>query len=222
MLDSNDWKSIVLNIVCGIVTAVIIGIFTGLWKKSRYKCQEWVSGNSDRIPVQDTSLYPNDIKAKRRYEVKKFIGEVSFYTLTYLIILASFSMPILFHDPFGTNRLYLSQAKYIGMYFPEISMTGGYANIFVWFITLTLYVPIFGLSKLMTKYLWYPLTNIFWDYNENLDKVGFLIFIALKSLFISACVQWLFFDTEFLQALENVLILTVFSIVFALSQNRRQ
>ena len=36
MLDSNDWKSIVLNIVCGIVTAVIIGIFTGLWKKSRY------------------------------------------------------------------------------------------------------------------------------------------------------------------------------------------
>ncbi|EFH22410.1 hypothetical protein NEIPOLOT_01814 [Neisseria polysaccharea ATCC 43768] len=108
------------------------------------------------------------------------------------------------------------------MYFPEISMTGGYANIFVWFITLTLYVPIFGLSKLMTKYLWYPLTNIFWDYNENLDKVGFLIFIALKSLFISACVQWLFFDTEFLQALENVLILTVFSIVFALSQNRRQ
>lgn len=42
MLDSNDWKSIVLNIVCGIVTAVIIGIFTSLWKKSRYKCQECV------------------------------------------------------------------------------------------------------------------------------------------------------------------------------------
>ena len=72
----------------------------------------------------------------------------------------------------------------------------------------------------MTKYLWHPLINIFWDYNENLDKMGFLIFIALKSLFISACVQWLFFDTEFLKALENVLILTVLAIVFALSQNR--
>ena len=81
MLDSNDWKSIVLNIVCGIVTAVIIGIFTGLWKKSRYKCQEWVSGNSDRIPVQDTSLYPNDIKAKRRYEVKNLLAKCLFIHL---------------------------------------------------------------------------------------------------------------------------------------------
>ncbi|WP_301883390.1 hypothetical protein, partial [Neisseria uirgultaei] len=38
------------------------------------------------------------------------------------------------------------------------------------------------------------------------------ISIALKSLFISACVQWLCFDTEFLQALENVLILTIFQL----------
>ena len=220
MLDSNDLKSIALNIICGIVTAIIIGIFTSLWKKSRYKCEEGISRDSARIPTQDTSSYPNDIKAKRRSEVKKFIGEVSFYTFTYFIILASFSMPIILNTFFNKNQVYLNQAKYVGMYLPEIPMTGGYANIFVWFITLILYVPIFGLSKLMTKYLWHPLINIFWDYNENLDKMGFLIFIALKSLFILACVQWLFFDTEFLKALENVLILTVLAIVFALSQNR--
>ncbi|HHK6019709.1 TPA: hypothetical protein ACQWMF_001410 [Neisseria subflava] len=221
MLDSNDLKSIALNIVCGIVTAIIIGIFTSLWKKSRYKCEEGISRDSARIPTQDMSSYPNDIKAKRRSEVKKIIGEVFFYTFTYLIILASFSIPIILNNFLDTNQVYLNQAKYVGMYLPEIPMTGGYANIFVWFIVLILYVPIFWLSKLMTKHLWCPLVSIFWDYNENLDKMGFLIFISLKSLFISACVQWLFFDTEFLQALKNVLILTFFAIVFAFSQNRR-
>ena len=80
MLDSNDLKSIALNIICGIVTAIIIGIFTSLWKKSRYKCEEGISRDSARIPTQDTSSYPNDIKAKRRSEVKKiYWGSVFLY-----------------------------------------------------------------------------------------------------------------------------------------------
>ncbi len=221
MLDSNDVKSIILNIACGIVTSIIIAIFTSLWKKSKYKDKERMPKKSAQIPIQDNLPYSEDIKAKRRGEVKKFIREVFFYTSTYLIILASFSIPIILNNFLDKNQVYLNQAKYVGMYLPEIPMTGGYANIFVWFIVLILYVPIFWLSKLMTKHLWCPLVSIFWDYNENLDKMGFLIFISLKSLFISACVQWLFFDTEFLQALKNVLILTFFAIVFAFSQNRR-
>lgn len=92
MLDSNDLKSIALNIVCGIVTAIIIGIFTSLWKKSRYKCEEGISRDSARIPTQDMSSYPNDIKAKRRSEVKK-----NYWGSIFLYIYLSHYLSLLFH-----------------------------------------------------------------------------------------------------------------------------
>ncbi|VEJ22248.1 hypothetical protein [Neisseria animaloris] len=218
MFQSEDVKSIFLNIISSLIFLVLVSIYHWIRKSSKRSDPD----NNQILKTNeafDRKVF-QDEKAERRKAMKSFWAEIFFYFSTYFILLISFSSPLIFNNIFQDNQIYLNQAQYIGRYLPEIPLTGGYANLFVWVVVLVLYVPILTLSKWLTNSLWMPIIDYFWDCNVEHERRGVLIFLALQALFLSACVQWLFFGTEFLQALKNVLIITLLAIIFSFAQNR--
>ncbi|MDN6870462.1 MULTISPECIES: hypothetical protein [Aeromonas] len=133
-----------INILYGIISGIAASFLFELLRKN----SNWFPGPSEAPEYVQPAL-PDEERARNRARLNLAMFNVFFYFYTYFIIYMALLMPPMFKTVFNNNTIYLSDARFIGLFLPKIEIGSSYVQSSFILIALSIYIPLLILvSKL--------------------------------------------------------------------------
>ena len=132
------------NILYGVISGLVASFLFELLRKN----SNWFPGPSEAPEYVQPEL-PDEERARNRAKLSMAMFNVFFYFYTYLIVYMALLMPPIFKTVFNKNTVYLSDARFIGDFLPQIEIGSSYVQSSFILIALSIYIPLLILvSKL--------------------------------------------------------------------------
>lgn len=136
-----------------VVTTIIYGVISSLVAAFLF---EVLRSNSDWFPrpYNEPSYRKPDIvsdgRARNRAKLHLIVFNTFFYFYTFFVVYAALLLPPITKMAFSKNALYLTDARFIGEFLPQVQVASDYVQWTFVFIAFALYIPLLMLSHALT------------------------------------------------------------------------
>jgi len=197
-----------LEILGTLVIGIIGSLIAAIIFESIRNNSNWMPGPSSPpkpAPIDNEE----DERALNKAKLKIAIFNGLFYFYTYFIIYISILFPPMLKAAFNKQPVFLSDAKIIGQFLPQITITTDYIQLYVVGIALVVYIPILLLVNYLsvpvsivlkkyykiTIYMWRRIQGVFfllaaslitigsiWAFNDTTMNDAFFTFVGFVAL----------------------------------------
>lgn len=127
----------ITNIIYGVVSGLIASFLFELLRKNF----NWFPGPSE-APKYIQPVLPDDERARNRAKLNMAIFNLFFYFYTYFIVYTALLLPPMIKTVFNKNKVYLSDARFIGDFLPQLEIGSNYVQSSFILIALFIYIPL--------------------------------------------------------------------------------
>jgi hypothetical protein len=220
---ASDLWSIVLNVVASFIYAGILSVWRVKSPQPSPKPhprQENTAVESFES-VESTQSIEDERRSRNRQKADEAAFRFVFYLVTFGMLYLSISTPPLFKAIFSSGEVYLSNARVVGEYLPEIPV--GKTNLqFVFFIvSIIFYIPLLIVAESFAKFI-SPLVDSFKEVTSRMFTAITMLVFVVFCVPIGAAFVWLYYDKTYTDSLLSVMFFVAIPFIFSKAQSSRR
>jgi len=151
-------------------------------------------------PIDNIAMM-TDHREENRRRVRDFFQGCLLRFVTFYSIYICISAPLVLKAMFSHNVVVLSDARFIGLFLPEIPINGQWIQLCLVLIAIALYLPI---SHLVRKSV--ALFESFFGFRAATAKVRFTVGCYLSTgALLAVATTYLYYQVSFIQAVSSVM-----------------
>ncbi|KAA8553781.1 hypothetical protein [Pseudomonas marginalis] len=220
---ASDIWSLILNVVASFIYAGIMSLWGGRRRRSIQKpISSQNATTAETIePIAPAGIMETDRRLNNRQKADEAAYKFVFYLVTFGMLYLSISTPPVFKALFSSKDIYLSSARFIGEYLPEIPVAKTNLQLAFFLISALLYVPLLLVSEFLAELI-APLVDSFKEVTDRIFVAITMLVSVLLCIPVAAFSVWLFFDKTYADSLLSVLFFAALPFIFQQAQSGRR